>query len=178
MENDLKYFNKVMEKLKKHVDKEKEKELRIGLKTLRIQDINIKKQRKIIHIKHEYAKKLINTRINNNQKKRKKKNQNQQYDGDVNSIFKEINEKIYKNKWSRLHSELKFNRILHYIKYLKHKYNLNQENTKKLKEQLTLAINKKKINKNDHIDYDEENGKILSIYNLEYDKIQNTFTLH
>ena len=159
-------YVKVMERLKKLVDKEKDKERRVSFQTSLNPDI--RKERRLIHVKHERDIKLINVRINNNQKKKKKKNQNKQYDGDMNLMYKEINNIIYKKQWARLHSELKINRILHYIKDLRDKYKLNHENTMKLKELLIIAIKKRKINKKNQVDYDEENGKILSIYNLEY----------
>lgn len=162
--------------LKKIVDIEKEKENKymIFFKSLTKNDIPAKKFTHSI-VKYNFEKKKIVDRINNRLLSRNIKPKNE-YDGDFDTLVEELNNNIYKKPWNRLHPQLKINRIQHYIKFIKNKYNLSEKNELYLNNELSSAIRERLITKKTHIDYDHENCKIISIINLEYCETNNKFT--
>jgi len=124
--------------------------------------------------KYNYEKKKIIDRVNDRLLARDIKPKNE-YDGDFDTLVEELNNNIYKKTWNRLHPELKINRIYTYIKILKNKYKFTDEHETYLIQQLSDAVRKRLITKKTHIDYDQENGNIISIENLEYCEQDNTF---
>mgnify|MGYP000297712608 CR=1 FL=1 len=98
-------------------------------------------------------------------------------DDNIDELIEETNKQIYKSKWSRLAKSLKFNRLYKYVESLRIEYNLTKENAENLKKDLFDAVKKRIITKSGHVEYDEDNCKILSIGCLEYNENKNLFTL-
>jgi hypothetical protein len=74
-------------------------------------------------------------------------------------------ELLYKKPWTKLNSIHKILKIKEFVNSLK--FNI-EEKRNKLKDDLILLVKSKVLTKKDSINYDEINGKIISIKNLEY----------
>ena len=80
-------------------------------------------------------------------------------------IPKIIEENLYNKSWSKLNAIHKIIKIKEFVNNIK----IDNENEKeKLKEELVDLVKTKVLTKKDKIIYDEENGKIISIKNLQY----------
>jgi hypothetical protein len=72
---------------------------------------------------------------------------------------------LYKKSWQKLNSIHKILKIKEFVNNLK----MNSEKDKiKLKDKLVELIKEKKITKKENVIYDEINGKIISLPNLQY----------
>ena len=78
---------------------------------------------------------------------------------------KNNDENLYQKSWSKLNAIHKIIKIKEFVNNIK--FN-NDEAREKLKEELVNLIKTKILTKKDKIIYDEENGKIISIKNLQY----------
>lgn len=87
---------------------------------------------------------------------------------------KELNDKEH---WNRLDKTLKIKKIGDFASRYGSINGLNVSETKKLKEFLIDAIDKRRINKSKDLSYDRENGIIKNIPNLEYNKKTSKFHL-
>ena len=80
-----------------------------------------------------------------------------------NQIFND--DDLYKKSWSKLNSIHKILKIKEFVNNLK--INSEDERTN-LKDELTSLIKSKVLTNKDKIKYDEVNGKIISLVNLQY----------
>jgi hypothetical protein len=72
---------------------------------------------------------------------------------------------IYKKSWIKLNSIHKILKIKEFVNELK----IDSESERiKLRDELVQLVKNKVLTKKDKINYDEENGKIISITNLQY----------
>lgn len=78
-------------------------------------------------------------------------------------IFSDDN--LYKKPWAKLNPIHKILKIKDFINGLK--FNL-EENRIKLKDELVLLIKSKVLTKKEKVNYDEVNGKIISLTDLEF----------
>lgn len=74
-------------------------------------------------------------------------------------------ENLYKKSWSKLNTIHKIIKIKDFVNFIKFD---NESDREKLKEELVNLIKTKILTKKDKINYDEVNGKIISIKNLQY----------
>jgi hypothetical protein len=72
---------------------------------------------------------------------------------------------MYKKSWSKLNAIHKIIKIKEFVNNIKIE---NDHDREKLKDELVELIKTKVLTKKDKISYDEENGKIISIKNLQY----------
>ena len=72
---------------------------------------------------------------------------------------------LYKKSWSKLNAIHKIIKIKDFVNNIKID---NDSDREKLKDELVELIKTKVLTKKDKIVYDEENGKIISIKNLQY----------
>lgn len=78
---------------------------------------------------------------------------------------KNNDENLYQKSWSKLNAIHKIIKIKEFVNNIKIDDNDAKE---KLKEELVDLVKTKILTKKDKIIYDEENGKIISIKNLQY----------
>ena len=83
----------------------------------------------------------------------------------------------FKREWAKLSKDRKINRIIQYIKSLKDKIDIDDEQTKKVCSLLINALDKDLLMKNSELNYDSQIGEIREIYNLVYDGKTSTFYL-
>ena len=57
-------------------------------------------------------------------------------------------------------------------------YDIDKKCTIKLQEELFNAVKNKNITKSEQVDYNIENGEIINIHILKYNKSSNTFSLN
>ena len=74
-------------------------------------------------------------------------------------------ENLYNKSWSKLNAIHKNIKIKEFVNNIKIDNNNDKD---KLKEELIDLVKAKILTKKDKINYDEENGKIISIKNLQY----------
>jgi hypothetical protein len=79
--------------------------------------------------------------------------------------IKNNEENLYLKSWSKLNAIHKIIKIKEFVNNIKFENDLAKE---KLKEELVDLVKNKILTKKDKIIYDEENGKIISIKNLQY----------
>lgn len=72
---------------------------------------------------------------------------------------------IYKKSWTKLNNIHKIIKIKEFVNNIKFD---NENNRNKLKDELVELIKNKTLTKKNKIKYDEENGKIISLTNLQY----------
>ena len=84
-----------------------------------------------------------------------------------NIILNESNDdtNLYKKSWSKLNAIHKIIKIKDFVNNIKFD---NDNDREKLKDELVELVKTKVLTKKDKIVYDEENGKIISIKNLQY----------
>jgi hypothetical protein len=93
------------------------------------------------------------------------KNTNTSYfDSKGNDCIFNDNE-IYKKSWNKLNNIHKIIKIKEFVNNIKFD---NENNRNKLKDELVELIKNKTLTKKNKIKYDEENGKIISLTNLQY----------
>jgi hypothetical protein len=80
-------------------------------------------------------------------------------------IPKIIEENLYNKSWSKLNAIHKIIKIKEFVNNIKID---NEKEKEKLKEELVDLVKTKVLTKKDKIIYDEDNGKIISIKNLQY----------
>ena len=97
---------------------------------------------------------------------------------DLNNILEKTNIKIFQTSWNKLGNSLKLNRIYYFIKSLSKQHNIDKKCTIRLQEELFNAVKNKNITKSEQVDYNIENGKIINIHILKYNKSSNTFSLN
>ena len=83
---------------------------------------------------------------------------------------------LYNIPWNKMDKSYKTNKIIEYIDTLKDNYNLNEESLLHLKQLLLRKLNYNHLNKKTVVQYDERNGKIISIRNLEFNNETKLFT--
>ena len=79
--------------------------------------------------------------------------------------IKNNDENLYQKSWSKLNAIHKIIKIKEFVNNIKFD---NDQDKEKLKEELVDLVKTKVLTKKDKIIYDEENGKIISIKNLQY----------
>ena len=72
---------------------------------------------------------------------------------------------LYKKSWSKLNAIHKIIKIKEFVNNIKFE---NENNREKLKDELVSLVKLKVLTKKDKIIYDDVNGKIISIKNLQY----------
>ena len=88
----------------------------------------------------------------------------------INTIDKEKDNR-FKRTWTRLDKGSKLNRITLYISQMNETHDLNENTTKQLKALLSQLFNAGVLNKNKEIDYSAEEGIIVDIKNLKFNKM-------
>ena len=81
------------------------------------------------------------------------------------NIIPSNDENLYQKSWSKLNAIHKIIKIKEFVNNIKFD---NDQAREKLKEELVDLVKAKILTKKDKIIYDEENGKIISIKNLQY----------
>jgi hypothetical protein len=87
--------------------------------------------------------------------------------------------KIYNTdiSWQKLNKTLKLQKLYDFVdNKLKNKHKLDKETILSTKLYLKTCLNRKKLQKNNELEYDNENGEILNINNLIFKNNKN-FTL-
>lgn len=82
-----------------------------------------------------------------------------------------------KEPWNKLDKCIKLEKINDYIKTLKDKHNLTNEEIQSLKEYLVGCIDKKTLSRNKDVEYEKESGKLNSIPQLHFNNSTRKFTL-
>jgi hypothetical protein len=82
-----------------------------------------------------------------------------------------------KEVWNKLDKSMKIDKINLFIKTLKTKHKLDQDETLQLKSYLYSTIEKKGLSRNKDIDYEKETGKIKNIPLLHFNPVTRKFTL-
>lgn len=77
----------------------------------------------------------------------------------------------YRLSWSCLTNETKIQKVIAYCNDLKS----NEKNVNRIKSELIYLISKKKLNRNEHVEYDVETQKIINIPCVMYDGESNTY---
>jgi hypothetical protein len=72
---------------------------------------------------------------------------------------------LYKKSWSKLNAIHKIIKLKEFVNNIKFD---NETERDKLKEELVNLVKSRILTKKDKIIYDEENGKIISLVNLQY----------
>jgi hypothetical protein len=82
-----------------------------------------------------------------------------------------------KEPWNKLDKCIKLHKINEYIKKLKEKHHLDEEEIINLKEYLISCIDKKSLSRNKDIDYEKDSGIINNIPQLYFNNNTRKFTL-
>lgn len=96
------------------------------------------------------------------------------------SLANFLNEDMDKNRkgiWSKLTKTAKINKIKKYIKDISESYNLNEEEVSQTTNLLVKTIERKKLSKNNELNYNQDSGNIESIPGLTFNQLTRTFTL-
>ncbi len=105
------------------------------------------------------------------------------YETDIDKVFKmsDITQEVlngtiningsekdpyYMITWSCLSKEIKIQKVIQYCEKLE----TTEQNAKNIKSELIYLISKKKLNKNEHVNYNAETQKIENIPSVVYDK--------
>ena len=80
-------------------------------------------------------------------------------------LIKNNDENLYKKPWSKLNAIHKIIKIKEFVSNIKIE---NENDKEKLKDELVDLVKTNVLTKKDKIIYDSENGKIISIKNLQY----------
>lgn len=112
---------------------------------------------------HEIISTLQGNTINKNDDKGKKQ---------LEKIYSKLDDEEYKFKWQKLNNEQKKNRIRQYLETL----DMDEENYNKIENNLCLKIDKNNL-KNKLVNYDFNEGKILSIKNLKYSEKKEKYII-
>lgn len=82
----------------------------------------------------------------------------------------------YRKPWGKLENQLKINRVMHFAKDKILEYELNDEESKKLRVLLINLINNRMITKKTDVEYDIENGRLTAINGLLFNPITRKHT--
>ena len=96
------------------------------------------------------------------------------------SLANFLNEDMDKNRkglWSKLTKTAKINKIKKYIKEISESYNLNEEEVSQTTNFLVKTIERKKLSKNNELNYNQDSGNIESIPGLTFNQLTRTFTI-
>ena len=74
-------------------------------------------------------------------------------------------DELYKKPWNKLNQIHKILKIKEFINTIS---NIKANEKDKLKNELIELVKNKILSKKEKVDYDENNGKIISIFNLQY----------
>ena len=91
-----------------------------------------------------------------------------------------LNEDMDKNKkglWSKLTKTSKINKIKKYIKDISETYSLNEEEVSQTTNFLIKIIERKKLSKNNELNYNQDSGNIESIPGLTFNQLTRSFSL-
>ena len=96
------------------------------------------------------------------------------------SLANFLNEDMDKNKkglWSKLTKTSKINKIKKYIKDISETYSLNEEEVSQTTNFLIKIIERKKLSKNNELNYNQDSGNIESIPGLTFNQLTRSFSL-
>jgi hypothetical protein len=96
------------------------------------------------------------------------------------SLANFLNEDMDKNRkglWSKLTKTAKINKIKKYIKDISESYNLNEEEVSQTTNFLVKTIERKKLSKNNELNYNQDSGNIESIPGLTFNQLTRTFSI-
>ena len=96
------------------------------------------------------------------------------------SLANFLNDDMDKNRkglWSKLTKTAKINKIKKYIKDISESYNLNEDEVSQTTNLLVKTIERKKLSKNNELNYNQDSGNIESIPGLTFNQLTRTFTL-
>lgn len=96
------------------------------------------------------------------------------------SLANFLNEDMDKNKkglWSKLTKTSKINKIKKYIKDISETYSLNEEEVSQTTNFLIKIIERKKLSKNNELNYNQDSGNIESIPGLTFNQMTRSFSL-
>jgi uncharacterized protein (DUF342 family) len=96
------------------------------------------------------------------------------------SLANFLNDDMDKNRkglWSKLTKTAKINKIKKYIKDISESYNLNEDEVSQTTHLLVKTIERKKLSKNNELNYNQDSGNIESIPGLTFNQLTRTFTL-
>lgn len=121
----------------------------------------------------QLSKKIKDDKNSETQTEKKKDQTEKKKDQTVNCLSSETenhkqifsDEELYKKPWVKLNSIHKILKIKEFVNNLK--INSEKERTE-LKEELVTLVKTKILTKKEKVKYDEVNGKIISLTNLEY----------
>jgi hypothetical protein len=116
-----------------------------------------------IHLKKLYDKLPQENKLSETITEKKKEVNSSSETENHKQIF--ADEDLYKKSWQKLNPIHKILKVKEFINNLK----MNSEKDKiKLKDELVSLIKEKVLTKKENVNYDENNGKIISIPNLQY----------
>jgi hypothetical protein len=75
------------------------------------------------------------------------------------------NNELYTKPWNKLNPIHKILKIKEFVNNLK---NTNDSNKAELKDELSVLVKTKVLTKKEKVNYDEKNGKIISLVSLQY----------
>ena len=96
------------------------------------------------------------------------------------SLANFLNEDMDKNRkglWSKLTKTAKINKIKKYIKEISESYNLNEEEVSQTTNFLVKTIERKKLSKNNELNYNQDSGNIESIPGLTFNQLTRSFSI-
>lgn len=96
------------------------------------------------------------------------------------SLANFLNDDMDKNRkglWSKLTKTAKINKIKKYIKDISEIYNLNEAEVSQTTNLLVKTIERKKLSKNNELNYNQDSGNIESIPGLTFNQLTRTFAL-
>ena len=96
------------------------------------------------------------------------------------SLANFLNEDMDKNRkglWSKLTKTAKINKIKKYIKDISENYNLNEEEVSQTTNFLVKTIERKKLSKNNELNYNQDSGNIESIPGLTFNQLTRSFSI-
>lgn len=96
------------------------------------------------------------------------------------SLANFLNEDMDKNKkglWPKLTKTSKINKIKKYIKDISETYSLNEEEVSQTTNFLIKIIERKKLSKNNELNYNQDSGNIESIPGLTFNQLTRSFSL-
>jgi len=96
------------------------------------------------------------------------------------SLANFLNEDMDKNKkglWSKLTKTSKINKLKKYIKDISETYSLNEEEVSQTTNFLIKIIERKKLSKNNELNYNQDSGNIESIPGLTFNQLTRSFSL-
>lgn len=84
-----------------------------------------------------------------------------------------------KQSWNKLSKTEKIKKLNHYISHNLHeKHDLNPTEKQQIKAYVISLLDRKKLIKNSDVNYNEETGEIVEIYELEFNESSRKFTLN